>query len=107
MPGAWGSVLCAADGLHRRSAVLSGSLRGCGGCLAALGVAVAGTREGQFGWLGAVGVSSSAGPASCTSPGLACAGGVTYRIGDCPGAPGFGDGIRKMHSKMKYSGKAV
>ena len=32
IPGAWGSVLCAADGLHRRSAVLSGSLRGCGGC---------------------------------------------------------------------------
>ena len=70
-------------------------------------VAVALTREGQFGWLGAVGVSSSAGPASCTSPGLACAGGATYRIGDCPGASGFGDGIRKMHSKMKYSGKAV
>jgi hypothetical protein len=37
----------------------------------------------------------------------ACAGGATYRIGDCPGATGFGDGIRKMHSKMKYSGKEV
>jgi hypothetical protein len=60
---------------------------------------------GAFGWLGAVGVSSSAGRASRTPPGLACVGGATYRIGDCPGAQGFGDGIRKMRGKMKYSGK--
>jgi hypothetical protein len=39
--------------------------------------------------------------------GLACADGATYRIGDCPGASGFGDGIRKVHSKMKYDGKAT
>jgi hypothetical protein len=90
----------------RRSAVFSGSLRGSGSCPAPWPVAR--TREGPFGWLSAVvGVSSSAGTASCASPGLACAGGATCRIGDCLGASGFGDGIRKMHSKMKYSGKAA
>jgi hypothetical protein len=64
--------------------VFSGSLRGRGSCPAPLGVAVARTREGQFGWLGAVGVSSSAGPPSCTSPGLGRAAG-DVRGGPLPG----------------------